>query len=138
MITTFVVEGTIRGKDRPRMNTKTGNIHTTCRTAGYEQWIRDCYRLRSGHQEIIFKNQVTATIEAYYEIPKSKTKAAKELMRSGSLSPTVKPDVDNIAKVILDALNGLAYADDKQVTTLIVKKFYADEPFVKVILEGEI
>lgn len=32
----------------------------------------------------------------------------------------VKPDIDNTAKAVLDALNGVAYADDKQVTKLRV------------------
>lgn len=33
-----------------------------------------------------------------------------------------KPDADNIAKLVLDALNGLAYADDSQVVALLVIK----------------
>lgn len=35
---------------------------------------------------------------------------------------THKPDADNIAKLVMDALNGVAYADDAQVTKLTVKK----------------
>ncbi|MFR6633416.1 MAG: RusA family crossover junction endodeoxyribonuclease [Atopobiaceae bacterium] len=35
---------------------------------------------------------------------------------------TVKPDADNVAKQVLDALNGLAYADDAAVTELVVMK----------------
>lgn len=135
MITTFVIDGKIRGKDRPRFNTLTGKPYTTSKTAGYEAWIRDCYMLRSGHQDIIMHGEITATIVAFFEIPQSKSKSIKELMRSGCISPTVKPDLDNIAKTILDALNGIAYLDDKQITTLIVKKKYADHPYVQVTLE---
>jgi Holliday junction resolvase RusA-like endonuclease len=35
-----------------------------------------------------------------------------------------KPDVDNLAKAILDALNGVAYEDDSQVYSLEVQKWY--------------
>lgn len=35
---------------------------------------------------------------------------------------TQKPDADNIAKLVLDALNGHAYADDSQVAALYVVK----------------
>lgn len=137
MITTFRIEGKIRGKDRPRMNTKTGNIHTTSKTRGYEAWIRESYR--SDYQDVMHIGAITATIEAYYGIPKSiKNKIRREQMKMGLISPTIKPDLDNVAKVCLDALNGLAYEDDKQVTTLIVKKFYADEPYIRITLEGEI
>ena len=33
-----------------------------------------------------------------------------------------KPDADNIAKLVLDALNGVAYHDDSQVSALLVVK----------------
>jgi Holliday junction resolvase RusA-like endonuclease len=49
----------------------------------------------------------------------------------------VRPDVDNYAKAVLDALNGIAYADDGQVTTLNVTKWYAErggEPRTEVTL----
>ena len=35
---------------------------------------------------------------------------------------TVKPDADNIAKLVLDALNGKAWHDDSQVTAITVNK----------------
>ena len=50
------------------------------------------------------------------------------------IRPTKKPDVDNVAKSILDSLNGMAYKDDSQVVECIVRKWYADEPKVKVKL----
>ncbi len=47
-----------------------------------------------------------------------------------------KPDCDNIAKIILDALNGLAYDDDAQVVKLYVEKRYGAFDHVTVVLEG--
>lgn len=35
---------------------------------------------------------------------------------------TYKPDADNIAKAVLDAMNGLAFVDDSQVVSLSVTK----------------
>lgn len=49
--------------------------------------------------------------------------------------PDKQPDVDNIVKIVLDALNGLAWHDDAQVTFLAVSKEYTGkEPFVAVTL----
>ena len=45
-------------------------------------------------------------------------KPDKALMR---LAP-VKPDVDNLAKFVLDAMTGVVYGDDKQVVTLHLMK----------------
>lgn len=135
MITTFVIEGTIRGKDRPRFNTQTGTTYTTNRTAGYEAWVKDCYLSRGAGRWL--EGEITATIEAYYEIPKSKSKnkSMRMKMLNGSINPTVKPDADNIAKIILDALNKIAYRDDSQITQLTVIKRYSEQPHVRVTLE---
>ncbi len=65
-----------------------------------------------------------------YEIPKSYSKKKKKkLMNQGYPH---KPDVDNIAKAILDSLNGIAYKDDAQVTCATIFKKYAEEDFVSV------
>jgi crossover junction endodeoxyribonuclease RusA len=49
-----------------------------------------------------------------------------------------KPDCDNLAKSVLDALNGRCFVDDSQVTSLMVLKFTADgdeQPHVWVSVE---
>ena len=43
-----------------------------------------------------------------------------------------KPDVDNGAKAILDAMNGIVYEDDAQVAGLIVQKFYAEKDEINI------
>ena len=52
----------------------------------------------------------------------------------GVINPQTKPDADNIAKIICDALNNIAYKDDTQIIELTVVKRYALEPKVKVTL----
>ena len=42
-----------------------------------------------------------------------------------SETPTGRPDVDNYAKAVMDALNGIAYNDDSQVACLTSRKQYA-------------
>ena len=78
--------------------------------------------------------QVGARITCYYGIPKSMSKSNREKVYHGKLRPTKKPDLDNIAKIVLDSLNGLAYKDDSQVVSLKIEKYYADKPLVKVEL----
>ena len=48
-------------------------------------------------------------------------------MLNNEIRPTVKPDVDNVVKSVLDALNKLIYKDDSQVTDLLVHKYYSEE-----------
>ena len=49
--------------------------------------------------------------------------------------PQKKPDADNVAKIILDGLNHIAWDDDTQVVDMMVTKRYSDEPMVSVIIE---
>lgn len=58
-----------------------------------------------------------------YTVPKSWSKAKKESVRY----KTSKPDLDNLAKTVLDALNGIAFVDDSQVVDLRLSKVYADK-----------
>jgi Holliday junction resolvase RusA-like endonuclease len=42
--------------------------------------------------------------------------------------PTVRPDWDDLGRIISDALNGVLYEDDAQVVRAAVQKIYAHEP----------
>jgi Holliday junction resolvase RusA-like endonuclease len=53
----------------------------------------------------------------------------------GLLKPTGKPDADNIAKIVGDALNGVVWVDDSQIVLLTIRKMYAEEGKVTVNVE---
>jgi Holliday junction resolvase RusA-like endonuclease len=63
---------------------------------------------------------------AYYVRPKSNTKRAPV---------TVRTDIDNVAKAILDACNGLVYLDDRQVVGLVAVKKWGEVEKVVVNIE---
>lgn len=67
------------------------------------------------------------------ELAKSKNK--REAALSREILPIARPDVDNYAKGIKDALNGILYKDDSQIVELTVRKYYAKEPkaVIKII-----
>ena len=132
MIVTFIIEGEPHGKGRHR-TTRTGHTYTPPKTVAYENKVKACYMERTLGEAL--QGPLKATIEAYHTIPKSKSKKTKEEMRKNLIRPTKKADADNIAKSVLDSLNGLAYKDDSSVVELIVSKYWADEGFVKVTLE---
>ena len=48
-----------------------------------------------------------------------------------------RPDIDNYAKLVLDALSGVFYKDDSQVTALVVTKVYDQNPRTVVIIEEQ-
>lgn len=134
MIVKITIAGEPKGKARPRMSTKTGRAYTPKDTANYENWVKMCYINQSGigNSEDMFKGQVKARIDAYYPIPNSTSKKKREQMNLQLICPTKKPDCDNVGKIILDSLNGIAYKDDSQVVSLTVNKYYSDTPRVEL------
>lgn|SRR5215471_206026 len=51
----------------------------------------------------------------------------EQLRPSAPIAPHVKPDVDKLARAILDALTGTVFHDDAQVVDLNCSKVYADD-----------
>ena len=61
-------------------------------------------------------------------LPAPASRAQRAEMESGRILPARKPDVDNIEKAVLDALNGIAYKDDARVCLTGCGKYYGREP----------
>lgn len=133
---TFTVPGAPQGKGRARVSTMGGfaRAYTPEKTAKYENLVRLCYIEQ--YRQAKLKGAVRAVITAYYPIPKSFSRVKRENAIKGLLRPQIKPDADNVVKVIMDALNGLAYDDDRQVVQIFISKYYG-EACVKVVLEDE-
>ncbi len=130
----ITVPGDPFGKQRPRF-TKSGHTYTPTETHEREQIIAWAYRQQCGAFRFPDKTYIDMRIIAYVRIPKRATKAERKKMISGEIRPTVKPDWDNIGKLAADALNGIAYDDDKCIVDAQVRKFYSTEPKTVIILQ---
>ena len=134
MIYEFEMLGSIVGKARPRMNTRTGRAYTPTKTKLYEYGLRQWFLMNYPNFKPI-ESRVKVTIIAYFEIPKSTSKKKEAEMLKGNISPTKKPDADNIIKIVLDGMNKFAFKDDTQVTKLEIEKKYDKQPRVYVKIE---
>jgi Holliday junction resolvase RusA-like endonuclease len=127
----IVIPGEPQGKGRARV-TKWGT-YTPEKTVMYENLIKTIAidaRIEPFGKGV----QLAMDIYAYFGIPKSARKRDIPLMLDWEIRPTKKPDIDNICKVVCDALNGIAYHDDAQIVTMQVRKYYADVPRVIINL----
>lgn len=134
MIYEFEVIGTIEGKARPRLDIYNGRIYTPQNTRSYEELIRQYFKIKYPRYETL-EGRLSVKIIAYFRPAKNTTKKNMELMLSGSISPIKKPDIDNIGKVILDALNKIAFKDDNQVSKIEIEKVYAEEEKIYIKIE---
>lgn len=134
MVIEFIVPGEPKGKARPRL-TRSGHAFTPKETVSYENWVRLCFKeAYPNFEPFNADGPITCHITACFSIPKSTSKKKTEEMLRGHIVPLKKPDADNIAKIICDALNGIAYHDDSQIARLSVTKIYEESPKVEVTL----
>lgn len=127
----FTVPGKLHGKGRPRF-TRAGRVYTDPVTKAYENKIAAAYRAAGG------QSYGSAPVEMYvmarFPVPKSTSKAHKLKMLLGKLFPLKTPDIDNIVKVVMDGLNGVAYDDDKQVVRLVSEKKYSEHEGLFIVI----
>ena len=126
MIYEFEVPGKVIGKGRPRLNSYTGVVYTPTRTKDYESLVEQYFLLKYPRFKAL-EGRIKVSIIAYFSIPKTTKKADINEMLENNISPTKKPDIDNIVKSILDSMNKFAFKDDNQITKLEVEKKYSLE-----------
>ena len=134
MIYEFEVPGKVVGKGRPRLNTYTGVVYTPVKTKDYETLVEEYFLLKYPRFKIL-EGRIKVSIVAYFVIPKSTKKSDIDKMLENSISPTKKPDIDNIVKVVLDSMNKFAFKDDNQITKLEVEKKYGIEEKIYIKIE---
>lgn len=131
-INSFFIAGEVQAKQRPKFNGRFA--YTPKETVSYENLVKLQYQAQCGNYRYPDDVPLIVAIFVHIEPPQSASNIKKIRMLNHAEYPLKKPDVDNVAKIILDALNGIAYRDDKQVVTLIVKKSYAGESGVGVTI----
>lgn len=131
----FEIKGKPQGKARARTfyDNRIGKMRSVTpeKTRSYEELIRWSYEAAGGKYGGADKPFGVAIV-ANYSVPKSWSQKKKKQALNGYIVPQVKPDCDNIVKAVLDALNGVAYADDKQVVFVKCTKQYSESASLKV------
>lgn len=123
----FTVHGTPVAKGRPRF-TRQGRAYTPAKTVAYEKLIRQTYA-PSGTKLV---GPLRLSVVAHFQFTASWPASRKGADRYH----TAKPDLDNIVKIVGDALNGYAFDDDSQIVFVSAsKRIGADEPRLSIVLE---
>lgn len=129
----FTVDGRPKGKARHR-TTRTGRTFTPKETVAAERAVGFAYRAAARARPIM-TGAVRLSVEAVFGVPKSWNKKLRDAALAGDLGYTGKPDADNILKLVMDALNGVAWVDDAQVHPERPVRRYGEPERVEVIVE---
>ena len=135
----FIIHAVPYPKGRPKV-ARNGHVYTPTATREYEELIVSEWNIQHGKAAPI-ENPIAVRVMFYMPIPKATSKKARERMAAGLEVPAKKPDIDNLLKAVLDALNGKCYHDDNQLVEISAKKLYSTEPrtevFISELVKGE-
>jgi Holliday junction resolvase RusA-like endonuclease len=135
----IVIEGPAVGKGRPRATSRGGHarMYTPAKTVAYEAIVQTiARRVMAGAPPS--PGPIEAEVWVMVMPPKSFSKSKTRMALDGDIRPTAKPDLDNVAKAILDACNGIVYEDDKQITDLVIRRRYAATDSVVVYFKAAV
>ena len=141
----FTVMGEPCAQGRPRFSTLGGYVKAIdpAKSRNQKSYIKYLATAAAKQQGWTYTYlPLYVEIIAYMGIPKSKSKKWRAAAIRGQERPTKKPDTDNIFKLVTDALSGVIYADDKQIVSCRVQKWYSEEPRTEVkiteVIDNEI
>ena len=131
----FTVPGAPTGKGRPRFVKATGRAYTPKGTASRENAIAAAGMAawRAPPADCPF----ALGVEVVMPVPKSWPQYKRAAALDGRIVPTVKPDADNIGKLVGDALNQIIWRDDCQIVRLTVWKRYGETPATIITVTPE-
>jgi Holliday junction resolvase RusA-like endonuclease len=115
-------------KARPRLD-KAGHVYTPEKTRAAEAAIRSVVAIMG---PVPWSLAVRVEIDFYFRPPARMTREGVQKALRGEIRPILRVDVDNLGKLVLDAIQGHGpghcFADDKQVAELVLRKWYGLEP----------
>jgi Holliday junction resolvase RusA-like endonuclease len=127
----LTIPGEPQGKQRPRVS-KFGT-YTPKKTVNYETYIKELFAIKYPNF-IPLEGPLKMELYIYVLIPSSASKKKIRLMENGELLPTKRPDVDNIEKLVFDALEKLAYKNDSQICRVTKIKDYSRRPRLEITI----
>lgn len=131
MIATFIIPGEPVPKGRPRF-TRTGHAYTPRKTIDHENLVKGVFKNSCPLWEITDKN-LYIEMTFIMQLPASMSEKRKKEL-DGQYCDKNR-DYDNLAKLLTDSLNGIAFKDDRQIVHAVQRKIWGREGLTKVYME---
>lgn len=132
----FVIKIDPMASPRPRFNRHTGRTYMPTE---YMNWKKQLLLAWSLYQaDKMAKGKPLFVKIGFYLMPPqdiSKVKKNAAALEAEVMPVVKKPDIDNLQKSVLDAINGYAWHDDNQISDIYAKKRYSFYPRVEIEIE---
>lgn len=128
------IPGAPTAKGRPRFSRRSGRTYTPAATERAEQTLagRALVALQDHRARLPLRGALRVDVDLVMPIPASWSSKKKAQALSGVARPTSRPDLDNLVKLALDALNGIAWVDDAQIVESMTRKVYGAIPCTRI------
>lgn len=115
-------------KARPRFAKHGNHVKTYDIQDNEKRWLKNLFKLATNAKSKWGNGiPLVMQIDCYFRPSNSFSKKELNLMSWGQLFHTKKPDASNLLKMYEDALNEIAFQDDRQLISVTVNKFYSHE-----------
>lgn len=131
----FTIPGEAVAQGRPRASVRKGKIQMRDpeKSKDFKSYVK--LLASQNRPKKLLSGPLAVELRVFKPILKGFTLKEKEDAKNGIKRPITKPDLDNHAKGVLDAMNKIIYNDDAQIVDLVVSKFYSDSPRVEVFIK---
>lgn len=133
----ITIPGEVQAQGRPRFARRGGFVRTydPPESKKYKEFVK--HHAMPHKPKELLDEALIVSIDVFKKPPQSisKVKRNSVAIENESLRPITKPDVDNYAKGIKDALTGVIWTDDSKVVELVIRKFYSMNPRAEVVIK---
>lgn len=119
----YVLVGEPVPSQRPRHSKTSHHVYNPQRAL---QYILSSHLLEQHHGQPMFEGPLEMVITWYMPIPQSISAKKKDALVAKYHH--IKPDVDNLEQLLLNACNGVLFKDDCQIARIVKEKVYDHEP----------
>lgn len=125
--------GEVFSQQRPRFVRAPRNVIVYDPQKGEKDRYR--WQIKSQFRNNPLLTPVSLHIKFFLPIPKATSQIRKKEMIADIHHHQKKPDIDNLAKFVLDCMNGIVFKDDSQIYKLFLEKSYAEKEGILILIE---
>lgn len=118
---------------KPQIKTKftrKGWAYTPKEAINYIERLQ--WQIRPYAPSAVYMGPVEVDLTFFLPIPKATSKVSRRMMNNGTIFHIIRPDLDNLAYTVTNAMKGIIYDDDSQIVSCRYRKFYGDQPRIVI------
>lgn len=131
----------LHGNPKPKQSARHGVVNGQIRSWQPRQVTQETENIRYSLIQqlpegfIPFDNGIEIEIQFFFEVPKGISNKFRKVSNTGAaMFKTTKPDLDNLQKLVLDAMQGVIFKNDALIYSLSSTKSFSETPGIRIVV----